>query len=84
MVGWQAAVHNLAELLRSPQSGDEASVGLLGDPGELPADQLVAVDQQGEQVQQETVPHVEDTADLGEDNPDKADPPEVEGSEGCS
>ena len=74
----------LAQLLRSPQSGDEASVGLLGHLGELPADQLVAVDQQGEQVQQEAVPHIEDTANLGEDNPDEADPPEVQGSEGCS
>ena len=74
----------LAQLLGSPQSGDEASVGLLGDLGELPAVNCVAVDQQGEEVQQEAVPHVEDTADLGEDNPDEADPPEVQCSEGCS
>ena len=73
----------LAQLLRCPQSGDEASVGLLGDLGELPAVNCVAVDKQGEEVEEEAVPHVEDTADLGKDNPDEADPPEVQGSEGC-
>ena len=44
----------------------------------------VAVDKQGEEVEEEAVPHVEDTADLGKDNPDEADPPEVQCSEGCS
>ena len=42
------------------------------------------MDQQGEEVEEEAVPHVEDTADLGEDNPDQAEPPEVQSSEGCS
>ena len=42
------------------------------------------MDQQGEEVEEEAVPHVEDTANLGEDNPDQAEPPEVQSSEGCS
>ena len=42
------------------------------------------MDQQGEEVEEEAVPHVEDTADLGEDNPDQAEPPEVQSCEGCS
>ena len=74
----------LAQLLRCPQPRDEASVGLLGDLAELPGHQLVAVDQEGEEVEEETVSHVEDTASLGEDNPDQAEPPEVQSSEGCS
>ena len=42
------------------------------------------MDQQGEEVEEEAVPHVEDTADLGEEDPDQAEPPEVQSSEGCS
>ena len=74
----------LAELLWCPEPGDEACVGLLGHLAELPVDQPVGVDHEGDQVEEEAVPHVEDTADLGEDNPDEADPPEVQCSEGCS
>ena len=67
----------LAELLWRPQPRDEASVFLLGDLAQLPADELVALHQEGHQVEQETVSHVEDAADLGEDNPDQTEPPEL-------
>ena len=42
------------------------------------------MNQEGEQVEKEAVSHVEDTADLGEEDPDQAEPPEVQSSEGCS
>ena len=42
------------------------------------------MNQKGEQVEEEAVSHVEDTADLGEEDPDQAEPPEVQSSEGCS
>ena len=67
----------LAEFLRGPEARDEARVGLLRDLTQLPVDQLVVVDEESDQVEEETVPHVEDTPDLRDDNPDQAEPPEL-------
>ena len=42
------------------------------------------MDQQGQQVEEEAVSHVEDTANLGKEDPEEAEPPEVESGESCS
>lgn len=71
----------LAEFLRGPESRDEARVGLLRNLTQLPVDELVVVDEESDQVEGETVPHVEDTPDLRDDNPYQAEPPELHGRE---
>ena len=57
----------LLTLLGSPQSGEQSHLSLtLGDLGHLPGDDLLVVDQEGEDVEEETVSHVDNTTDLGQ------------------
>ena len=56
----------------------------MGDLAQLPGDELLVVDQEGEEVEKEAVSHVEDTANLRDDNPHQAEPPEFQSKEDSS
>ena len=51
-------------LLWSPEPGEETLVFSLGHLGKLPRDQPLVVDQEGQDIEQETVSHVDNTANL--------------------
>ena len=51
-------------LLGSPQPGEETLVFSLGHLGQLPGDQPLVVDQESQDVEQQAVSHVDNTANL--------------------